>query len=265
MARNHKWFGELLLRAPKPIRNLRNIPAIGGLIHYLSHRILSTNERVCARVQGGPAKGIQLELNPRTGEPYLRGEVEVAIQKVLVERLLPGMIFYDLGANIGFFSLLAARLVGASGRVFSFEPDAEVAARLRRNIALNEFSTITVVEAGAWSANANVRFVPADASSPDRGTGKFLLDDNQTTGTEVHCVALDDFIRTAPAPDAIKCDVESAELEALRGAKGLLETRGPWILCEMHSEANDRMARDFLRNVGYEIETVDAIHILARR
>jgi FkbM family methyltransferase len=264
MAKKRNWFGELLLHAPKPIRSLRNVPALGGLIHYFSHRILPANERVRAQVQSGPAEGLRLELNPRTGAPYLRGEVEAATQKVLVQWLRPGMIFYDLGANIGFFSLLAARLVGASGRVFSFEPDAEVAARLRRNIALNEFSTITVVEAGVWSSNANVRFIPADASSPDRGTGKFPVDRNLTSGTEVHCVALDEFIRTAPAPDAIKCDVEGAELEALRGAKGLLETRRPWILCELHSEANDRMARDFLRNLGYEIETVDSIHILAR-
>jgi FkbM family methyltransferase len=263
MAQKHKWFGELLLRSPKPIRNLRNIPALGGLIHYLSHRILPADERVCAQIQGGPAKGIHLELNPRTGEMYFRGVVEIATQKVLVERLRPGMIFYDLGANVGFFSLLAARLVGAAGQVFSFEPDPEVAARLRRNVSLNEASTITVVEAGVWSANANVRFIRSDASSPDRGTGRFVLGENQADGASTRCVALDDFIQSAPPPNAIKCDVEGAELEALRGAKQLLETHHPWIMCEMHSDANDRTAREFLDNLGYKIETVDANHILA--
>jgi|SRR5580658_3164353 FkbM family methyltransferase len=263
MAQKHKWFGELLLRSPKPIRNLRNVPALGGLIHYLSHRILPADERVCAQVQSGPAEGIRLELNPRTGEMYFRGEVEIATQKVLVERLRPGMVFYDLGANVGFFSLLAARLVGAAGRVFSFEPDPEVAARLLRNISLNEVSTITVVEAGVWSANANVRFIRSDASSPDRGTGRFVADDDQPAGESTRCVALDDFVQSAPPPDAIKCDVEGAELEALRGAKKLLETHRAWVMCETHSDANDRTAREFLGNLGYEIETVDANHILA--
>src|ERR1035437_2742930 len=240
MARTHKWFGALLLHSPAPIRSLRNIPVLGDLIHRLSHRILPTNERLCVRVQAGPAQGIRLEVNPRTGDAYLRGELEIATQKVLVERLRPGMVFYDLGANIGLFSLLAARLVGAGGRVFSFEPDAEVAARLRRNIEHNGFSNITVVEAGIWSVNANVRFIVSDASSPERGTGKLVAGENEADGTQVRCIALDDFIQTAPPPDAIKCDVEGAELEALRGAKRLFETQRPWIVCEMHSEANNR-------------------------
>jgi FkbM family methyltransferase len=216
------------------------------------------------QVQAGPAQGIHLELNPRTGEAYLRGEPEIAIQKALVERLRPGMVFYDLGANIGFFSLLAARLVGATGRVFSFEPDAEVAARLRRNVELNEFSNITVVEAGVWSASENVRFVPSDATSPERGTGTFLAGENQTAGTQTRCIALDDFIRSAPVPDAIKCDVEGAEIEALRGAKKLLQTRHPWIVCEIHSEENDRVVREFLGCMGYDVESLDINHIVAK-
>jgi FkbM family methyltransferase len=262
MAPTHKWFGALLLHSPASIRSLRNIRVLGRFIHYLSHRILPTNERLCLRVQAGPAQGIRLEVNPRTGDAYLRGELEIETQKILVERLRPGMVFYDLGANIGLFSLIAARLVGAGGRVFSFEPDAEVAARLRRNIELNGFSNITVVEAAIWSANTNVRFVASDASSPERGTGKLLADEDQADGTRVRCIALDDFIQTAPPPDAIKCDVEGAELEALRGAKRLLEARRPWIICEMHSEANDRATRDFLGRLGYDIESPDVNHLL---
>jgi FkbM family methyltransferase len=261
MAQRNNWFGNLVLRSPAPIRSLRKVPVLGRVIHFLSHRILPTNERLCVQVQAGPAQGIHLELNPRTGEAYLRGEPEIAIQKMLVERLRPGMVFYDLGANIGFFSLLAARLVGATGRVFSFEPDAEVAARLRRNVELNEFSNITVVEAGVWSASENVRFVPSDATSPERGTGTFLADENQTPGTQTRCIALDDFIRTAPVPDAIKCDVEGAELEALRGASGLFQAQRPWIICELHSEANDRMVREFFGRLNYDVRTLDVNHI----
>ncbi|PYT56961.1 MAG: hypothetical protein DMG35_21155, partial [Acidobacteria bacterium] len=48
--------------------------------------------------------------------------------------LLPGMTFYDIGANIGFFSLLAARIIGAQGRVVAFEADPEVAQRLRDHV-----------------------------------------------------------------------------------------------------------------------------------
>lgn len=264
MGRRREWFGSLLLRAPAPIRALRKIPVLGGWIHSVSHRILPPEERLWVQVESGPAKGLYLELNPRTGEQYLRGEVEPATQKALVENLRPGMIFYDLGANLGFFSLLAARLVGAGGRVFSFEPDVEVAARLRRNVLQNEFANITVVEAGIWSVNAEVQFIPSDGSSAERGTGKFVAGGAQTVGVRARCVALDEFIKTAPPPDGIKFDVEGAEIEALRGASELLRSKRPWLTCELHSEANDRMAREFLDRAGYEIESLDSNHILAK-
>ena len=262
LKRAHKWIGTFLLHSPARIRLLRNVPILGTFIHQLSHRILPKNERVWARVQSGPAQGISLELDPRTGDAYLRGELEIATQKVLAERLRPGMVFYDLGANIGLFSLLAARIVGAGGRVFSFEPDAKVAVRLRRNIAQNVVSNITVIEAGIWSTNGTGYFV-ADESSPERVTGRFLMGENQTDGMQVRSIALDDFIQSAPPPDAIKCDVEGAEIEALRGAKGLLHLRRPWIICEIHSEANDRMVREFLHSTGYEVKSIDVNHILA--
>jgi FkbM family methyltransferase len=203
-----------------------------------------------------------LELNPRTGENYLRGEAEPAVQQTLLERLCPGMVFYDLGANIGLFSLFAARIVGEGGRVFSFEPDAENAARLRRNVARNNVSNVIVVEAGAWSSSGAVNFVTADASSPDRGTGQFIDCENRA-GRATQCFSLDDFVVGAPPPDAIKCDIEGAEVEALRGAEKLLRARHPWIVCETHSESNDRIARELLREFGYAVETLDGNHILA--
>jgi FkbM family methyltransferase len=259
-----EWIGKLLLRSPASFRSVRDMPLIGNVIHRLSYRVLPVNEKVWAQVEAGPARGLWLELNPRTGQGYISGEAEPKLQKILAERLHPGMVFYDLGANIGLFSLLAARLVGAEGRVFSFEPDAQVAARLRGNVARNGFSNITVVEAGVWSESKNVSFIAAGSSSPDRGTGRFVAEDRGDS-TALRCVALDDFIETAPLPDAIKCDVEGAELEALHGAEQLLKAHRPWILCEMHSEGegNDRASRELLGRIGYRIESVDGNHVLA--
>jgi predicted RNA methylase len=94
-----------------------------------------------------------LELNPRTGQNYLNGKGELAVQQALAARIQPGEVFYDLGANIGLFSLMAARLVGASGEVYSFEPDPVNAARLRRNVAQNRLTNVTVVEHGVWSSS----------------------------------------------------------------------------------------------------------------
>ena len=263
MERARKWMGELLLHIPLPFRSLREAPILGNLIHRLSHRILPMDAKVWARVEAGPARDIWLELNPRTGQSYIRGEAETAVQAILAERLRPGMVFYDLGANIGLFTLLAARLVGADGKVFSFEPDGETASRLCRNVTRNGFTNVTIVEAGVWSSSGKMRFAVADPSSPDRGVGKFVTGEKGESAIPTRCLALDDFIKDSPPPDAIKCDVEGAEVEVLRGAEQLLRTRHPWIICEMHSEASDRDTRELLRRHGYDLGALDVNHVLA--
>ncbi|MGA9883789.1 MAG: FkbM family methyltransferase [Candidatus Acidiferrales bacterium] len=262
MSGARQWIGKIFLRTPAPLHAIRRLPIVGGWIHWLSHAVLPASERHWAQIQLGPAKGLWLELNPRTGTNYLRGEAEDRVQKTLVERLRPGMVFYDLGANIGLFSLLAARIVGAKGHVFSFEPDSIVATRLRSNIARNRFSNVTVIEKGVWSSSGEVNFVPADTSSPDRGTGRFVAEQSETA-VPLKCLALDDFVADHPPPHAIKCDVEGAELEAMHGAEKLIRAHRPWILGEMHSDANARAWRQFLIRFGYLLEAVDGNHIFA--
>jgi FkbM family methyltransferase len=263
MAATRKKIASLMLGLPAPLRALRKVPVLGNLIHFLSHVILPGDEKVWARVERGSGQGLWLELNARTGQQYLRGDVEPLIQQVLSERLKPGMVFFDLGANIGFFTLLAARLVGVSGKVFSFEPEPGNAERLRRNIERNDFNNVTVIEAGVWSASGYVNFVAGDPSSPDHGIGKFQSGEAAVLGTPTRCLALDDFVRSEPYPDVIKCDVEGAEIEVFHGAENLLAARHPTIVCEIHSEKNDRSIREYFRRLGYRLDYVDEMHVLA--
>ena len=259
-----QWLGGLLLRSPGPVRALRDVPVFGKLIHTVSHRLVPRDEKIWAQVEGGAAKGLWIELNPRTGQHYLLGEGEGPTQKLLEQRLRPGMVFYDLGANIGLFSLVAARLVGPAGKVVSFEPDPETAARLRRNLERNGFQNATVVEAGVWSSSGKQAFHAADESSPDHGVGRFERATAGEGSSLVECVALDDFIASVwRPPDAIKCDVEGAEVEVLRGGREMLRSRRPWIVCEIHSAANGDGVRKILSDAGYRIDAVDSNHIVA--
>lgn len=253
----------LMLRTPDSLRSIRSVPILGDIVHRMSDWILPRDEKVWAQVEAGPCSGLWMELNPRTGQSYLRGDAEVAVQEVLTERLRPGMVFYDLGANIGLFSMLAARAVGPRGWVFSFEPDRETAKRLARNVERNEFQNVTIVPKGVWSASGKQAFAGAGSSSPDHGTGRFLAAGLDSKAVSLECVALDDFAREARAPQAIKCDVEGAEVEVLRGAEQLLRAYRPWILCEMHSESNGRACREFLEQFGYNFSNVDQLHVLA--
>lgn len=234
---------------------------LGRMLHYLGERTLPAGDLAWVQVRRGPAKGIWLELNPRTGSDYLNGRVEIEVQTALASRLKPGCVFYDLGANIGFFSLLAAKIIGERGKIVAFEPDRIIAQRLRRNVARNDRANITIRESGVWSVTGSISFVPADTSSPDRGTGRFV--ESGPSKGAVPCVSLDDFCQSAEAPAGIKCDVEGAELEFLRGARVLLSTKHPWIICETHSETNAHAARSSLRELGYRLEQLNANHFLA--
>jgi FkbM family methyltransferase len=257
-----RWVGRLLLRFSAPLRSLRSVPLLGTIVHRVSHSVLSSDEKVWTRVQGGEGNGLWLELNPRTGHNYLRGDVEPAVQSVLAEVLKEGMVFYDLGANIGLFSLIAARLVGKSGKVFSFEPDPETASRLRRNVERNGFNNITVVEAGIWSVSGPVNFVPADDSSPDRGVGRFARVEGAAAGIPIPCIALDEFVLRMPPPYLIKCDVEGAEVEVFRGAERLLASRRPLIICETHPETEGMELKEHFVQLGYTLKSLDELHFL---
>jgi FkbM family methyltransferase len=258
-------LGNFLIRIPPSVRSLRRIPFIGKILHRLSHQVLPPDQKIWVQVEAGPAQGVWFELNPRTGWNYVSGEADGLSQRVVADRLKPGDVFYDLGANNGLFTLIASRCVGDAGKVFSFEPDSIVAAQLRRNVERNGFHNVTVAEAGVWSTSGNVNFIPAEDSSPDRGTGRFVTTpaENGQKETSIKCVSLDDFVSNAPLPNAIKCDVEGAEVEVLIGAENILRHGHPWILCEMHSSANDDAARKFLGRLGYSFESLDDNHVLA--
>ena len=132
------------------------------------------------------------------------------------------MTVYDIGANIGFFSLLAGRLVGANGRVTALEADPEIAARLRENVERNKDAPISVEEKAVWSSSSPVFFARADAEvSPDRGLGHVIDKDAERSapGTiRVEAVSVDECMHKSAPPDFIKCDVEGAEVEVFRGA-----------------------------------------------
>src|SRR6266849_8394000 len=214
-------MAELFLRYVSPLAGLRRWPVVGPCLRWASGKMVPRDSLAWVQIQKGPAAELWMRLNPRTGGDAFAGGGEPEVQKALQEHLRPGMTFYDIGANIGFFSLLAARLVGRDGHVASFEADPEVAARLREHIARNNFSQVSVVERAVWSKQQPLPFLRTDPGlSPDRGLGHVVS--APSIGTiEVEGVSLDDYAAAFPAPNFLKCDVEGAELEVFRGAQRL--------------------------------------------
>ena len=258
-------LGSIFLRFSSIRSALRHVPVLGDLLAWAAKKFLPRDALIWAQIERGPAAGLWVRLNPRTGKIVQQASVEAQMQQVLVDYLRPGMIFYDLGANIGFFSLLGARIVGSQGRVFSFEADPEIAGRLRENLARNNFVNAAVEEKAVWSEPGSVSFARVDAnSSPDRGLGHVASsasgESNQIT---VEATSLDHFALSYPPPDMLKCDVEGAETAVFDGALRLLREHRPILLVEMHSAENHKLLTQKFSELGYSCRDLDDTHVLA--
>lgn len=263
MSQIRKFLGEICLKRAPFVDKLRRSPLLGTFVHYISYKALPADFQLWRQIEGGTAKGVWIKVNPRTGRTICEGVAEPEIQKSIAHHLRPGMVFYDAGANIGLFTLAAARLVGETGKVFSFEPDAETAVRLRNNVSYNGFAWVSVIEAALWSRGGEISFAPADASvSPDHGTGRIGEIAGSHTVT-VLATTLDDFCREHAAPDLLKCDVEGAEVELLRGATNLLRYHRPAIICELHSSQCEIGVYEILKQNSYCVRRLDENHLFA--
>jgi FkbM family methyltransferase len=204
-------------------------------------------------IKHGPARGLRIDATG-TGLSFLLGTWGPDEQKLLATHLRSGGVFYDLGAHIGFFSLLAARLVGPTGHVVAFEPSPLNAAQLERNIDLNGFTNVTLVEAAVSSEAGFAQFDPAH----DRVAARLAGHGESARGAlvSVRTISIDGW-RTEtgfPHPALMKIDVEGAEIAALRGAHGVIRASRPSLLVEVHPTVGPAFADYFertLRPLGY--------------
>jgi FkbM family methyltransferase len=195
-------------------------------------------------------------------EIFVHGSYEPLTLRRVCSLLAEGDCFVDVGANVGEFSLAAARIVGLAGRVLAIEPNPEIAAELLVNRRLNGWEDrMRVVIAAASDTTKFARFgIPEPRN---RGTSREIPTDSTLEAIVVQAAPLRDILRfcSIGLPKVIKIDVEGAELEVLRGLVGDAEDRfAPNIIFEhipsimRNASADDLIGQ--LRNWGYEILTV---------
>jgi FkbM family methyltransferase len=256
-------FSHLLIENDRLLSTLKRIPGFRICAKKLGARVLPSDHREWFQVQDGVGKGVWLKLNPRSGGQYYRGQADADLQKILRDYLKPGMVFYDLGSNNGFFSLIAARIVGPTGRVVAFEAEPRLAMEIVENIERNDVQNVLLVRSAVWSTGGFVDFKPVDRLiSPDVGLGRVVSDSSKGT-IPVPSVCLDDFAKTERLPDLIKCDVEGAEVEVLRGARKLLAQRRPYVECEVHSSENGDLLNAAFEEMNYDVRWYSTSHFFA--
>ncbi|MEP7318747.1 MAG: FkbM family methyltransferase [Panacibacter sp.] len=165
---------------------------------------------------------------------FWQGAYEFEEMNLLLHLLNKGDNFLDIGANIGYFSLHAAQVVGTAGMVWSFEPATVIFKQLERHIEMNKFSNIKAIQRGASSQNINSLLYLSSAENYG-STGLQPGDEFSGKTEHVSLVKMDDFVLEYNIRNigAIKIDVEGHEKQVLQGILLTLEQQHPIILIEV--------------------------------
>ena len=195
---------------------------------------------------------------------YVCGSFEPNEFAFLDKVLKPGMVFLDVGANDGYYTLFAAQRVEPGGRVLAVEPSSRERVNLERNIARNRLANVTVVPValGAACGTAELRLAQS-AHSGHNTLGKFANDGVQAESMEQVTVrTLDEVARDLGLTriDAMKIDVEGAEASVIAGGREVLAATRPLIVLEISDKAlrgqgsdAQRLIATFRGELGYEI------------
>jgi FkbM family methyltransferase len=165
----------------------------------------------------------------------LRGKYERHTRTLFEQAIRPGMRVLDIGAHIGYFTLLAARAVGQSGSVYAFEPDPANFRFLSHNAALNGVEDVVTAVPQAVAGTSGVR--PFFSNRKNSVMSSFWGGGKHDGALRVECTTVDDFVGPERI-DVVKLDVEGAEVDALRGMRRTLtEARRPVLIVECNPTA----------------------------
>ncbi len=180
--------------------------------------------------------------------------------------LRPGMNAIDVGANIGYFTLLMARAVAPVGRVLAIEAEPENFRLLRANVERNDLAHVELLPVAAYRAPGLMRITRNDAN---RGGSQVAGPAGDRTAWPVQAVRLDDVLHPDAVIDFVKIDVEGLDHTVIQGLEKTLQRWAPTILVELnpgaievHGESVDEVLRLY-RELGYELKLLggDALRL----
>jgi len=202
----------LLYQSPWKLRNiLRKL-----LPRYVALHVSGFNFRMCVDMKD---EGVSSHI-------YFNGIYENAITEIFFSYLKTGMSVLDVGANIGYFSLIASEIVGESGHVFSFEPNPRNFLLLKHNININGFRNVSIEQKAVWNEDSQIRLYldpEADSQNIASGGHSIVATGKKRKFVKVESIQLDSFLKNDVVVDFIKMDIEGAEAVALNGMDRILK------------------------------------------
>jgi FkbM family methyltransferase len=201
-------------------------------------------------IKEGPMAGLLLVPGEHVSHAHLRGVYEQATLQAVDRLVKPGMVCYDLGASIGYLSLLMAR---EAKKVYAFEPAPHANQEIRKHAGANRMENITIVPEAVSDYEGEATFGLTDVAY---GSGIVEGETRWPTIT-VKVTTLDAFAQVHEPPAFIKIDVEGAEGRVLAGAPNLLSRTRPVLCCELHSQEAAQRVQEILAGHGYTISTLE--------
>ena len=200
-------------------------------------------------------------------DKILTKDNEENVLKIFLDKIKPEDIIYDIGANIGLYTLPAALKLRGTGRVVAFEPVPMWFNRLKDNLSLNSIQNVDVYNVGLYTrTEKKVMYIKSIQGS---GMGSIVTNyrnevpEEILEKIEVQLVKGDDFIseNKIPLPNIIKIDVEGAELDVIRGLKNTIaHSDCRFILCEVHPKymtESPTKVNIILEKMGYRVEKIE--------
>jgi len=177
------------------------------------------------------------------------GFYEFEMQRQISREVRPTSVFWDIGANVGFYSLLASKLVGA-GKVFAFEPAPRNVCYLKKHLALNRVSNVEVLAIAVSDRNGVASFAAEQTGFMGRLSGEGSLAVSTST--------MDSLVAEGKVlpPDYVKMDIEGAELLALRGGRETFQRFHPVLFLATHGQVIEKECRRLLESWGYECRSM---------
>jgi FkbM family methyltransferase len=217
--------------------------------------------RVAYPVLKGPLKGAKFILGTHGGagggaSVYFNG-IEPVQTQAFIKTLKKGDVLFDVGANVGYYTVLGSRLAGNQGKVFSFEPLVRNISYLYRHVKINKLDNVTIIPSACSNNQSIVTFLESPIASMGRIENS-AINTASTNATLVSTVSLDAVAAKLTAqPNVLKIDVEGAELAVLQGAEKIITDFKPAIFLSVHSPQLRIDCLNYLKNFGYNFEALE--------
>jgi FkbM family methyltransferase len=210
----------------------------------------------------GPLKGAKFIIRTLSGEAggaaVYFNMVEPEQTSVFADTLKQGQVFFDIGANVGYYTILGARIVGSQGKVFAFEPVIRNLVYLYLHTVLNKASNVKIISAACSDTLSLTSLSVGRDFARGHVTNTIRLDnDADNLLFPVPTVTVDAIVQQlGVSPDVIKIDVEGAEHFVLRGAQATLRKAKPIIFLSTHSKMHRSNCLKYLEELGYTCEVL---------